>query len=330
MPNGHREVCGMFEEMISLFRAAKKIGIFAHENPDGDAMGSAYSLKLTLIAMGKQAEVFLTAHPDRAAYAMVRGKEMCGLSIEDCDLLAAVDCADSDRLGEYAPLFAKHPNTVAVDHHVTHHPFAGQTVVEDISSCSELMIKLYEEMGCPLTKDVAHNLYLGMVCDTGRFQYPGVTPKTLQRAASLIETGVDFAEISKRIFHTKTREYYALMRTALEQLQFYAEGKVCALYLSRENFEEAGLEESEAGGIVTLPSSMEGVAVGVYIREREPDVYKVSLRSNGLVNVAEIAAAFGGGGHVRASGYHVSGQTVSALMEELLGEIEKQWKEDKV
>lgn len=317
----------MFKGIISLLEKANKIGIFTHENPDGDAMGSSYALKLCLLSLGKQAEVFLVPTPDRPAYKLVLGKDKSGLSVEDCDLLVAVDCAEIRRLGEYSELFSVHENTAAIDHHITHIPFAKEAAVQDISSCCELVFDLFMDWGQSISKDIANNLYLGMACDTGSFKYSSVTPKTMRTAAQLMELGADFAKISKGVFDTKTKEYYALMKIALKQLELYYDGKVSVLYLSEDDFKKAGLDESRAGGIVTLPSSIEGVVVGVYIRDREEHSYKISLRSNDTVDVAKIAAAFGGGGHIRASGYSVENKSVEELIKEVLSEIEKQLSE---
>ncbi len=310
--------------IITRLSEAKKIGIFAHENPDGDALGSGYSLKLVLQGMGKEAEVFLAENPDVMPYSLVHGKASAGLAPADCDLLVAVDCAEVRRLAKYQEVFQNHPNTIAIDHHITHLPYAKAQLVKDVSSCSEIMAEIYREMGISLTKEIADNLYLGMVCDTGRFQHQGVTSKTLRTAADLLDMGVSYAEISKKVFNTKSREYYALMQKALNGLQYFEDGKVCVLYLSQEDFASAGIEESGAGGIVTLPGSIDGVEVGIYIRERGENAYKVSLRSEGIVNVAEVAKELGGGGHVCASGYSVENKTVEELVKEVLSVIKKQ------
>ncbi len=314
----------MFETIIPQITRAGKVGIFAHQSPDGDAMGSAYSLKLALQDMGKEAEVYLLSNHDAMAYPLIEGKEPTGLCMEDCDLLIAVDCADARRLGEYQEFFVAHENTAAIDHHVTHQQFAKTAVVEDISSNCELMTLLYREMGIAITKAMATNLYTGMVCDTGNFKYSSVTPDTLRRAAELIETGIDFAHISKQVFNTKPRTYYSLMRTALDRLRFYLDGKMCVLWLSQQDFDAAGTDESMATGIVTLPIGIEGVEVGVYIRKRGENEFKISLRGSERVDVAEIATAFGGGGHIRAAGYSVFDTEVQAIVAQLIQEVEKQ------
>ena len=163
-----------------------------------------------------------------------------------------------------------------------------------------------------------------MVSDTGNFKYACVTADTLRAAAAAIETGIDFSDISKKLFDTKTMEYYKLMRIALDRLELFEDGRVGVLYLSQADFEEAGLDEAHAVGIVTLPTSIAGVQAGVYIRGRSAGEYKVSLRSVGEVDVAAIATALGGGGHVRASGYSVFGAAVEEIVPTVLAEIRKQ------
>ena len=283
------------------------------------------SLKLMLIGMGKQAEVYLLPNPDAMAYPLIAGLNNSGLSMEGCDLLVAVDCADSRRLGEFEDFFLSHPNTVAIDHHITHQQFANQQAVADISSTCELMCVLFAQMELPLTKEIAANLYTGMVCDTGNFKYSSTSPDTLHRAADLMAMGIDFAAISKRVFNTKPPAYYTLMRTALDRLQFFEDGKICALYLSQQDFEDAGIDESMATGIVTLPTGIEGVEVGIYLRKREENEYKVSLRSVERIDVAAVASTLGGGGHVRAAGYSAFNKDPDDIITEAVDEIKKQW-----
>lgn len=314
----------MFKEIIEKLNKAEKVGIFTHVNPDGDAMGSSYSLKQVLLAMGKKAEVFLSEHPDASAKKLILCQEETNLKIEDCDLLVALDCADSKRLGEYMDLFLSHTNTIALDHHITHQPFAKSWVMQDISSTCELMERVYREMDITVTTEIANNLYVGLVSDTGNFKYSCVSSETFLAAARLIETGVDFAHISKKIFDTKSRQYYELMQTSIERLEFFQEGRVCILYLSQEDFRSKGIEEFEAPGIVNIPSSIEGVAVGVFIRGRDNKEFKISLRSSKDIDVALIAKNLGGGGHTRAAGYSAFDTTVQDIKERVLVEINKQ------
>lgn len=314
----------MISQIITILQQAKRVAIFSHQNPDGDAMGSSYALKLALHSLGKQAEVFLCDGWETGAYELVYGKESAGLAVKDCDLLVALDSADQYRLGGYEQVFVKHPNTIAIDHHITHKPFAGQTMVQDISSTCELLYGVIKELGVAVDCKIASNLYLGMVSDTGNFKYESVTGDTLRAAAELIDTGIDFAKISKQLFSTKSIGYMKLMRIALDKLSFYLDGQVAVLHLNAEDFEAAGIQEEMAVGIVTLPGTVEGVEVGVYIRVRSSGECKVSLRSARRIDVAAIAKKLGGGGHVRASGYTAETRDVEQITQCLLKEIENQ------
>lgn len=313
----------MFEEIISVIKAASHIAIFTHINPDGDAMGSSYGLKLILNSIGKKAEVFLLSGADKSSWPLVIRGDENNISYDECDLFIALDAADSDRLGDYEEAFLRHKNTVAIDHHETHKEYANFTVMKSVSSTCELIFYLADELGVSITKDIANNLYLGMVTDTGNFKFSCTSGDTLRCAAQLMDIGVNSAEIAKRVFDTKTREYYDLMKIALNKMKYYLGGKVAVLYLSELDYKEACIDETESGGIVNIPNSIDGVEVGVFIRDREENEYKVSLRSNRYVNVADVAMSFGGGGHNRAAGYTSKSDSISETTEKLIKEIEK-------
>lgn len=312
----------MFGELINAINKADKIAIFNHEHPDGDAFGSAYALKLALLSLGKEAEVFLRDGDEECReYPLIMGTEKSGLKIDECDLKIAVDCADKFRLGELQDFFTG--ATAAIDHHVTHDTFAQNTVVvPNAPATAEIIFDLIFELGIELTKEIANNLYLAMVCDTGNFKYSSTTPKTLRTAARLLETGIDFAGISKKIFDTKSFEYLKIYKRGIEKLELYGNGKIALLAFSDNDFEEEGIDEKDTDGITTMPASVEGVEVGIYIRQRGENEFKVSLRSNTSFDVAKTAVRFGGGGHVKASGFTLK-MSLDDVKIMVVGEIEK-------
>ncbi len=312
----------MFAGLISVINKSKKVAIFNHEHPDGDALGSAYALKLALCGLGKEAEVFLRDGDEECReYPLVKGTEKSGVKVEECDLKIAVDCADRLRLGTLSEFFTG--ATAAIDHHVTHDIFAQNTVVvPDAPATAEIIFDLIFELGAELTCEIANNLYLAMICDTGNFKYSSTTPKTLRTAAKLLETGIDFAGISKKIFDTKTFEYLKIYKRGIEKLEIYGNGKIALLAFSDNDFEEEGIDEKSTDGITTLPGSVEGVEVGVYIRQRGENEFKVSLRSNTSFDVAKTAVRFGGGGHVKASGFTLR-TSLDDAKKQVVREIEK-------
>ncbi|MBE7032254.1 MAG: bifunctional oligoribonuclease/PAP phosphatase NrnA [Ruminococcaceae bacterium] len=311
----------MFEQLTQQIKNAQRIAIFNHVNPDGDALGSAFGLKLVLNAMGKQAEVFLRDGDNSLKeYEVLYKGEGTGLKVSDCDLKIAVDCADIDRLGDLKDQFTG--NTAAIDHHITHKAFADVTIVcPDAPATGEIIFDVAEALGVKLTREIAHNLYAAIMCDTGSFKYSSTTPKTHIVAAELIKMGIDFAGLSKCLFDTKSVEYLNMYKKGIDRLELYLEGRVAMLYFSEQDFAEGKIREADADGIVNLPNSIEGAEVGVYIRQRG-EAFKVSLRSNGTVNVADVAALFGGGGHEMASGFLIK-KPLETVKEEIIEEIKK-------
>ncbi len=292
----------MFTELIQKIKNAKRIAIFNHENPDGDALGSAFALKLILMQIGKRADVFLREGDERTReYSLMLGAGRENLNIDECDLKIAVDCADIERMGILAEKFCG--NTAAVDHHVTHTPYAETAVVvPDAPATGEIIFDLINAMGAELTKEIAHNLYVAITCDTGSFKFSSTTPKTHMVAAELMKTGIDIAGVSKVLFNTKSFKYLQAYKFGIDSLELYENGKIALIGFTDADFDRLGIDEKEADGIVGLPRCIEGAEVGVYIRQRGENEFKVSLRSNGELDVSRIAMEFGGGGHVKASG----------------------------
>lgn len=310
----------MFEKLKNMVESAEKIAIFTHENPDGDALGSSYAFALGLLWLGKKVNVFLgDFKKNTKEYKEICGKDMLSdINPDECDLKIALDCADINRIvlggGEFSGI------TGAIDHHITHKPYANETVVVDAPATGEIIFDILKEWGIEISPEIANNLYIAIACDTGNFKYSSTTPKTHRIIAELIECGADFSKICRELFYKLSGEYLTLYKIALERLEFFANKKACVMYISDEDFKVAGLDENEAGDIVTLPSKIIGVEAGVFIRNRG-NGYKVSLRSNEYVNVSEIAVSFGGGGHIRAAGFS-SELEIEELKKQVCSKIE--------
>lgn len=296
----------MFSAAKTLIEGSKKIGIFNHKNPDGDAMGTAYALKLALIGLGKQAEVFIKEEYKKSReYSFVKDIPS-SLLPEECDLLVAVDSSDKERLGDFASFFDKKTPALSVDHHISHIPFSNVTVLDaKAPACAQVLFELLEYMQINITKDIAHNLYVALASDTGSFKYSSTTAKTHLIAARLIELGADVGAISKKLFDTNSFEYLNMLKLAIEKLELFYDGRLAVLCLEEDDFKKCGINESEAGGIVSLPRTVEGALISAYLRPRENEI-KVSLRSDSHINAAKIAEGFGGGGHIKAAGFSLA------------------------
>ncbi len=314
----------MFKKIIEKLNKAEKVGIFTHENPDGDALGSSYSLKNVLEGMGKKAEVYIAGNIEPKLLKVIETGEESPLEVSECDLLVALDSADIQRLDKWQEVFKVHKNTIAIDHHITHREYAGITVVDDISATCEVMWKLYKEMGVKLSKIVATNLYIGITTDTGNFKYSSVTGDTHRVAADLIDCGIKFSDIAKILFDTVTKDYLSLKSLATEKIEYFSNDRIAILYLTDEEFNRFNVDEATASPLVVFPSSIEGVEVGIYIRQRGSNELKVSLRSVKYVDVSAIALKFGGGGHIRAAGYSIDMKEYKDNIKKLIAEIENQ------
>lgn len=312
----------MFERIIDKLSKAKKIGIFTHINPDGDALGSVYSLREILSAQGKASEVYFCGNTE-PCIREIFGARVSEVPPSECDFLIAVDCAARDRLGKFDVYFEDNGNTAAIDHHITHVPYAAECVVEDVSANCELMYRLYREMGVSISAEAAKFLYTGLITDTGSFKYASVTSDTLRIAAELLDMGVDSAALSKKIFDTKSRGYLKLYADAIDKLEYYSDNRIAVLRLSEDDFNSCGTSEAEATAVVSLPRNVDGVEMGVYIRDRG-DECKVSIRTSDKINAARLAEMFGGGGHIAAAGYSVKPADVEENLRSLIKEAERQ------
>lgn len=314
----------MFSAAKDIIENSNKIGIFNHKNPDGDAMGTAYALKLALLSAGKQAEVFIR-DTDKISkeYSYIKDIKTEPILPEECDLLIAVDSSDIGRLGEYGDIFKKAKHSLSIDHHISHIPFSEITLLDaDAPACGQLLYELLDFIGTNVSADIAHNLYVAISADTGSFKYSSTTAKTHLIAAKLIECGIDVGGISKMLFDTKSVEYLNMMKFAIEKLELYSNSEIAVLCLEQSDFQDKGISENDASGIVSLPGTVKGVKISAYIRSRDDEI-KVSLRSSSDIDAAKIAENFGGGGHIRAAGFSINGKSLSEAKETVIEALKK-------
>ena len=295
------------EEILS---GVKTMGIAGHVRPDGDAVGSTMALYLYVCQYHPeiQADIYLD-HPRNVFGHIPRIEDVkMPLSEPDMvyDLFVTCDVSSTDRIGIGAGMFARAGRTVCIDHHVSNMGFADINHVEgNVSSCSEVLYGLMDpdKVGFP----IATALYTGMIHDTGVFQFPAVTPKTLRVAANLLEAGVDFAHIIEHSFNSRTYIQNQVMGRVLAESIMLMEGKCIVGYMRRKDMEFYGVNGQELDGIVNQLRNTIGVEAAMFLYETSLQNYKVSLRSAGKVDVSKVACFFGGGGHKAAAGLELAG-----------------------
>ena len=311
-----------------LCKDAKRIGIGGHIRPDGDCVGSCLGLFLYLKKLfpEKEVEIFLEKPADM--FSCIKGFDEIVLlgketpEREAFDLFFAVDCA-KERLGAAQKLFESAKETVNIDHHVSNAKGTGKYnyVYPEASSASELVYDLIEEE--MLDQDIAAALYVGIAHDTGVFRYSCTSPKTLQAAAKLIGYGFDFSGLIEETYYEKSYVQNQVMGRALLESMLIMDGKCIVSHIGRKTMEFYRVTGADMEGIVSQLKLTKGTFCAVFMYEIGSLEYKVSLRSNGCVNVAKVAELFGGGGHARAAGCTMNG-TFHDVINNLSVHIEEQ------
>jgi len=297
--------------------------IVAHINPDPDTLGSCLGLKQILNKLGKTAYIvcdtkvsekicgyFDVAPELDTAYAEAPGFE------PGC--MICVDAAAVSQIGKFEKYYSddvsKNKIDLVIDHHYINSFYGRENYVDNKAAATgEIIFDLAKELDFEIDRNFAKNIYCAIICDSGSFRYSATTVKTMTAAAELMSTGFDFAKLNRLIYQNKSLTQVATERLAYNSLNLCCDGKIAFVTITREMKKAAGLEGIELDGINEIPKMIQGVEVGVTIKEVDPmedgeclpantKAFRISLRSNEYVNVADIAADFGGGGHIRAAG----------------------------
>jgi phosphoesterase RecJ-like protein len=298
-------------DVAEAIRAHERFVVVTHENPDGDALGSMRAATLVLRALGKEATTYLSG--TAALPAEYRFLDLEGLTRElPADLeeqaLLAVDCANERRIGEDRAPVDRAQLVINIDHHHDNARFGDVNLIDaDASSSAEIVRDVMRELEVPLTAEIAQALYVGLVTDTGRFQYTNTTPKALTLAAELVAAGADVHDVFQHVYETVQFAKLKLLARALERAQVYEGGGLVVSYLLRDDFAAVGAEEPYSEGIIDHLRSVEGAEMVALIREPPRDegpARRISLRSShDEVDVSAVAREAGGGGHRQAAGF---------------------------
>ena len=302
---------------------AQSVLFLCHEHPDGDTLGSATALAHALKALGKTVAVTCDDKiPPRFDFMFKGIKQIVDF---EPGLIVAVDVADTSLLGKNAELRYSEKIDLCIDHHMSNKLYASAVWLEaDSASAAEMVYNLLKKMDLPITKQMASCLFTGVSTDTGCFRFSNTTPRTHRIAADLIELGADSESLIQTFFETKSRAYASLERMALDEMQFYLGGRCAIMPVTRAMFGKSGADESDTDRLANLPRQVEGVLVGVTLKEQEDGSFKASLRTHGDVDASAICARLGGGGHKGAAGVTLTvsmAQCISRLVEEIEKEI---------
>lgn len=290
------------DNILEVINKAKKIGIFTHVNPDGDAIGSSMALYLGLKQLHKEVDVIADEY-SKCFNFLSNLENIKKEGSKDYDLCIALDCATKGRLYDPNNSFDASMTNASIDHHASNTFFANYNYIEDKSPAAcKTLIKVLKGLNISITKEIGECLMSGIITDTGGFRYDTVDDETFEFAASMLDLGVNISDIYYRTFDIKTKTQFKLSALASERLKFYCDERIAVTYLTKEDFNKYKASTGDHEGIVNIGRNIEGVEVSIFLREDLDNTYKVSLRSNNYVNVSEIAEVFDGGGHDKAAG----------------------------
>ena len=283
--------------------------ILTHAYPDGDTLGSGFALCLALRQKGKNARVITTNIPNDFTFLQENITEQ---SFET-ETVVSVDVADEKLLGSNREKYEGRID-LCIDHHMTNKIDAPLRCVDGTAAANcEILFELFKLMDIEITRDIANNLYTGISTDTGCFRYTNTTSATLRAAADILDIGCDSAYINKVMFETKTRKKLALEREVYDTMEFCFDGRCAIIAVTLDIQKRIGVSDGELEGLASIPRQIEGVQIGITMREKEPGVFKVSVRADeNVVNAAQFCAGFGGGGHAAAAGCNVKGSLQEA------------------
>ncbi|MDH5203572.1 MAG: bifunctional oligoribonuclease/PAP phosphatase NrnA [Nitrospirota bacterium] len=303
-------------ELISFLKEGDRFFIATHINPEADALGSALALSMALESLGKETFVYDRDNVPEF-YRFLPGYEKFknstnGLQPSHFNLIL-LDCNSLKRAGIEGIRF---DYSAVIDHHATeksttHGSFGDIRWIEPEAAATGLMVfYLIKDLGVPITREIAINLYAAISIDTGTFRYKNTTSEVLRVGAELIETGVSPAYIAHSLYETWSKERFDLLIMALNTLEIRDD--VAIIYASKEMYKKTGANPADTENFPNFPRMMKDIKVSAFFKEIGKNDWKASLRSKGNINVAEIAALFGGGGHENAAGFEIKTDLESA------------------
>lgn len=319
-------------DLLKELEGAKKIGISAHVKPDGDAIGSCLAVYNYLKNARPDADLTLFLQKPAACFNCLPNIEVVNTSfvgINDFDAYIALDSGSVDRLKDAEPFFKRAKKTICIDHHISNTGYGDVCVIDgEASSTCEVLFRLFDKKY--MDDAIATCLYTGIVHDTGVFQYSNTKSATFKAIQELIEYNVDTSRIIDETFYQKTYVQNQILGRVLTESILFMDGKCIAGIVSQKMMRFYNAEGTDLEGIVNQLRVTKGVEVALFLHELRSSEYKVSMRSNGKVDVSKIAIYFGGGGHVRAAGCTMNG-TYHDVINNLSKQIEKQleqWSEN--
>lgn len=303
-------------EIGAKLREAKSVLLFPHIQMDGDALGSAAALCRGLRNAGKDA--WILTEDEIPKYIHFLDEGYCTADqkkIAEPDVCMCIDCGEVSRFPKREKAFFRGKTTICLDHHATSEPFADFNCIDGKSAAAaELVYRLLKQMDLAPDREMAEALYTAISSDTGHFRYSNTTADTLRIAADLCDAGIDAAGIAVKLYQNVPLSKLKITNRILDTMEIFAEGKAAMAFVNAEMLEENGARLEDAEGVVDTLRDIQGVEIAAFVKEKEPNKVKVSMRAKTGADVAQIACRFKGGGHVKAAGCTIEASLSEALV----------------
>ena len=317
---------------LQILQNGHHVRIISHRNPDGDAIGSMiafahiceyYKLSYDLILIDPIPENLLFFVEDINFSYFDSSSDNDEIQNEQTDIIAFLDCGQINRAGTICDYILPHQKIINIDHHMSNPLFGDFNCVLDISSTCELLYNIMKTLDIPLTQKIALALYIGILTDTGLFQFDKVTTQTHQIIAYLMEFGIDHFKIYQNIYQTHPISWIPLLKKGIENLELFDDDSIAIMTFSHSDIsmDKEGFDDTHV--LFPIMLSTKSIRVCAILKEKEDNMISASLRSKDNTNVADIAQIFGGGGHIRAAGCRSSQYSLQEFKKIIYTEIKK-------
>ncbi len=316
----------MVGKIVEAIRQHETFCVVGHIRPDGDCIGSQLGLGLALKNAGKKVTCWNEDPlPDKLAFMDPTGRWLqapkAGRSF---DCVIATDCATFERLGRVGACIARRKVFINIDHHASNTRYADLNwICPQEPSTGELIVRLLEAGGWPITPPIANCLFAAISTDTGSFQYPSTRPSTFHVAAKLVQRGADLGRICNEVYHSYSLSRVRLLQHVYNQFKLTADDQVAYFWLRKKDYERTGAKPDDSEGLIDHIRAIQPVVVACLFEEMDGDLTRISLRSkNERIDVNNIAQKFGGGGHHAAAGARIRGHP-AAVQRQVLAAVKQ-------
>ncbi len=320
-----------FEQVIERLETPADTLILFHRGPDADAVGSAFALKKILEDLGSHAFCVCSEEVPKRLQFLTDGLQDSVLpeaipDYLDIQRIVSVDSASPSQLGSLWEIFGDRIDLM-IDHHGMGEPYADHFICPETAATGEIMFDLVKHLATDgrvtITDALCTDLYAAISADTGCFRFSNVTPETHQRAADLVASGIDCAEINQKLFETKSLEQLRAQAAGISNLQTFADGRIAVITFPYALKAALGLRDEHLETLVDVARSLSDVRIAISVRQPGTEgIFRVSTRSNCDYDVSELCANFGGGGHKKAAGCTLSAPDINAAVDQILAVID--------